>query len=182
MKHAKCGLPGCRWSTGPVGEEHAEKNAPTRGAFGKTGSGEDLLLAFFCLFSLNFDFRLGFFSGLGLCLRFGLILFHRLLSSLDAFRTDFRALLPLSFDELFAAEEFEERDFTAIALAETALNDAEIPALAAPKTGTDGVEQFVYGLARHHVRQRLAARGNISALGQSDHLFDVRTNRLGFCQ
>src|SRR5882724_2612625 len=143
-----------------------KKTHPQGVRLAKLALGEGLLLAFFCFFSLNFDFRLGFFSNLGFRLSLSLILFHCLLSSLDAFRTDFRALLPLGFDELFAAEEFEERDFTAIALAETALNDAEIPALAVPKTRTDGVEQFVHGFARHHVGQCLAARGNVSALSQ----------------
>ena len=58
-------------------------------------------------------------------------------------------------------------------------DDAQVSAFAVAETGSDGVEELVHGGAGHEVGQGLAARRQIAALAQRDHLLDQRTQGFG---
>ena len=92
---------------------------------------------------------------------------------------DVGALLALDFELLFGAQQFDEGLLRAVALLEAGADDAQIAAVAIAVARSHGVKQPRHGLVGHEKAERLAARVQIALLAQGDHLFHVRTDRLG---
>src|ERR1700732_4593889 len=112
---------------------------------------------------LDFIFAFGAWGGVfDSLLGFGF--FHGFLGFGGALGAGFAALLALLVEHLFAAQEFDEGVVGAVAFAPSGTDDAEVAAVAIAKAGADGVEEFVDGGAGHQVGERLAARGEVSAL------------------
>jgi len=104
-------------------------------------------------------------------LRFGF--FHGAFGFGGTLGAGFGSLLALFVENFFAAEEFDEGVVGSITFAESSTNDAEVATVAIAKAGTDGVEQFVDSGTGHELRESVTAGGEISALAQRDHLFDL---------
>src|SRR5271167_3718631 len=124
----------------------------------------------------------GFFGLAAGPLVLGFCGFHGLASFFRPFGADLGALLALLVQRLLAAEKLDERDFSAIAPAETALNDAHIAAFTVAEAWRDGIEQLGYSIARHQVRRGLPPRRHITTLAEGDHLLHVRAHGLGLGQ
>src|SRR5579863_5791251 len=107
-------------------------------------------------------------------------LFHSSLGFLGALGAGFAAFLALFVDQFFTAQKFDEGVVGAVAFSPSGADDAEVAAIAITEAWADGVEKFVDGGAGHEVSKRLTAGGEISALAQRDHLFDLRTHGFGF--
>src|SRR5438477_2362062 len=123
-------------------------------------------LFFFFLFF--FWLRLGFAAGFG-----------GFLHVFGATGASFGALLALLRLDLFRAQQLDEDFFRAIATLVALADDAQISALAVAKARRDGIEEPRDRLASHEPRASQAARGEIAALAQSDHVLDVRAHGLG---
>jgi hypothetical protein len=106
--------------------------------------------------------------------------FHGSLGFSGAFGAGFATLLALLIEDFFAAQEFDEGVVSAVTLAPSRPDDAQVTAVAIAEAGADGVEEFVDGGAGHQVREGLAAGGEISALAESNHFLDLWAHGFGF--
>src|SRR6478672_814343 len=122
-----------------------------------TTSAVDLLLV-----GLRFAFGRRSFrsSGLGGCRFHGLAVFFRTLG------TRFVAFHALLVERSFATQQLHEGDVAAITLAEAAMDDSEIAAVAVAVARRNRVKQLVDRFARHQVGQSLPTGRHVSALAQ----------------
>src|SRR5262249_9637463 len=100
---------------------------------------EVLLFVFILLGSSGFGF--------GSLLR--LSFFHGFLGFSGALGAGFGTLSFLLFDQLLAADEFDKRLFSSIALLPPCTSNAGEAAFAVAETWTDSFEQLVHGLGGH---------------------------------
>src|SRR5580704_10214948 len=106
-------------------------------------------------------------------------LFHGSFGFFGTLGTSLGSFFALFFLQLFTTEEFDERRVSAVALAPTGSDNTQVSTFAVPEPGGDGVEKLVHCGTRHEIGDGLAARGQIAALAQRDHLLDQRTQGLG---
>src|SRR5947209_11808459 len=105
-------------------------------------------------------------------------LFHRLARLLGALGTKFRPLLALLVNHLLGAQQFNVGNLAAIALAETAFDDARVATVPVAETRANGGEKLVHRIRRHQVRSRQTPSVHVAALAQRDHPVNMRTDRL----
>src|SRR5258706_11250931 len=105
--------------------------------------------------------------------------FHLLANVFGFLGAGFRTFFALRVQRLLAAEEFDERLFAAIALAEAGEHDAGISAFAIAEARSNGIKEPGDGSAGHEIGAGLAARGNVATLAQSDHLLHFGTHGFG---
>ena len=106
------------------------------------------------------------------CSRLRLCFFHRFLGVGGTLGTGLGTLLAFFFLQFLAAQQFDERFLSVVAILPSCTDNSQVASLAVAKTRANRVKQLIHGFAGHEISPCLAPGGKVAAFAESNHLFN----------